>query len=662
MSHSRTSTIALCLFVTASAAAVHAESFRSEADAPPGKGAAIAAFQKQIRGRHVDAPRRDGRRLKAAERDARATIPHWTGSFTHQGLTYPYTMVGTDPKRGSATTTIPTVLIPLRFVFEDGTVMDASADSIDGRTSIEGILASPIFQRHEFSVGGIGVGNTQYGDAFQRANFWTAVSRGSRDYHVLLAQPRVAPAFEVAVPAWAVDFVTDPDSGSPVPLIDGGVLVQAEADAIAHAGVSPQALPIVVWGNAFGRGGFGGFHGAFEVPGGLQTAISTGYHPRSPSYFLAEDTYILSHEILEWMNDPFTDNFTPGWSFPGFEYPHCISSPFVADTLEVADVLEFFAESDVEVPMGPTSFHVADSVFLDYFTRAPSAAANGQYTFFGITTSPSPKCAGHVELDLQTFEVPGATSTNARGINNRGWIVGDFVDASRRRHGFVYDRRGFTPLDYPGAVSTIAYKINDAGQIVGSYTDAGGLIHGFSYGGGAFASIDVPGSLDNTAIARGINSRGDIVGEYDLTVPITHGFTLQGGQYQTLDSPFGVQAEIGDINDAGVVVGDAYDDPTGIVHGFSFDGRTYRLIDFPGAEVTLPSAVNNRGEHGGFFTDPFFGSNGYVTIRGYPYEVYAAVNGLNDTQAVGFTFRLVNCDSAGFCQFRRFGYVATLPK
>src|SRR5262249_40710556 len=41
------------------------------------------------------------------------TIPHWSDSFTYNGLVYTYTMVGTDPRRGSATTVIPTVLIPL---------------------------------------------------------------------------------------------------------------------------------------------------------------------------------------------------------------------------------------------------------------------------------------------------------------------------------------------------------------------------------------------------------------------------------------------------------------------------------------------------------------------------------------------------------------------
>src|SRR5690242_6389125 len=60
------------------------------------------------------------------------TIPHWSDSFTYNGLVYKYTMVGTDPKKSSATTVIPTVLIPIRFVFADGNVFDASTDIVEG--------------------------------------------------------------------------------------------------------------------------------------------------------------------------------------------------------------------------------------------------------------------------------------------------------------------------------------------------------------------------------------------------------------------------------------------------------------------------------------------------------------------------------------------------
>jgi hypothetical protein len=611
--------------------------------------------------RHVDGPHKQSK--VNHDRQGVETIPHWSDSFDYHGLTYRYTMVGTDPKRGPATTIIPTVLIPLRLVFGNGFVSDASTDLIDGRTAIDGIVNSPIFKGHDFTVGGISVGNTQYGDAFQRANFWDSMSG---HYHVLLGQPAVAPAFEVHVPDNLVVFVTDPVTGSPVPLVDFSVLDQATLDALQAAGVSPRELPIVVWGHVFGSGGEG-FHAAGEVPGGVQTFIATTYHPGHSLGILNDyqDVFILSHEVLEWMNDPFNDNFTPGSDIPGFDSPHCLSDSLSGDRLEVADVLQPLLDADVAVTTGAGTYHLTDGAFLDYFTRAShSRSAGGRYSFFGTATSPSVACAGHVEVDLATFEFPNATSTAAQGINNLGWVVGEFTDALSKSHGFISDGPHFWQLDYPKANFTTALKINDSGQVVGYYQDADGLLHGYSYFRGKFESIDFPGSVDNTALARGVNSRGDIVGEYDLTVPITHGFIRQHGHYRTVDTPFALQTEVTDINDAGLMVGDTYDDPfNGPTHGFLSDGNTFTLFDFPAASDTFSVTVNNQGAHGGIFFDPFYGSKGYVTIYGYPYEVYANVEGMNDrNQIVGFTFKPFACDATGVCQVRQVGYVATLPK
>ena len=103
-------------------------------------------------------------------------------------------MVGTDPQKGSKTTVVPTEIIPLRFVFPDGTVYDSSTDIVDnGQTAIQRIIASPIFQNYDFVINGTRVGNTQYGDAFQCANFWNSVSTRSPEYHVLLDSPPCCP-------------------------------------------------------------------------------------------------------------------------------------------------------------------------------------------------------------------------------------------------------------------------------------------------------------------------------------------------------------------------------------------------------------------------------------------------------------------------------------
>jgi probable HAF family extracellular repeat protein len=604
-----------------------------------------------MRGHRFASPKSRRQKNVNPDRDDLATIPHWSDTFTYQGLTYKYTMVGTNPKHGSATTTIPTVLIPIRFTFEDGTVVDANNDDF-GRRNIDSIISSPIFQPTNFTVGDVNVGNTQYGDAFQRANFWKFVSDRARDYHVLLGQPSVAPTYDAFVPA-DQGFVSHHDDGSIWAFVQDGFLAEIAVNAVQQGSVSPQTLPIVLLGPQMGVDS----HGSYEVPGGVQTYV-----------FCASFTANVSSAILDWLNNPFNDNFTPGYhQRPLFFGPsfRCESSlpeisPDVFDQLEAAAY--FFHERVITTSSG--AYLLGNGRFLDYFTRAaPSRSAGEQYTFFPLDlqdvlpNSPSPPCTGHVEVEMTTLEYPGANSTTALGINNRGSIVGSFLDASNRRHGFIYNGRNFTQLDHPSAVrGTTASKINEAGQVVGWYFDAAGLPHGFLYFQGNFISIDFPGSIDNTTLAIGINSRGDIVGLYDATVEITHGFIYQNGQYRTLDAPFGQQAEIRGINDSGLIVGDSYDDPfNGPVHGFSLDANGFTQFDFPDALFTLPYAVNNRGMQGGIFLDQSFERSGFVTIYGYPYEIYGNVFGMNDKrEIVGSRF---DPDSG-----RTVGYVATLPK
>src|SRR5258708_30575792 len=71
-----------------------------------------------------------------------------------------------------------------------------------------------------------------------------------------------------------------------------------------------------------------------------------------------------------------------------------------------------------------------------------------------------------------TVDVPGATNTNATGINNRGQIVGFYNDASGD-HGFVLssDRRTFTTIDNPAEIGVTSLQgINDDGYVIGLFT------------------------------------------------------------------------------------------------------------------------------------------------------------------------------------------------
>ena len=81
-----------------------------------------------------------------------------------------------------------------------------------------------------------------------------------------------------------------------------------------------------------------------------------------------------------------------------------------------------------------------------------------------------------------TFNPPGNSLADAFAISDSGLIVGDYVDGiTSQTHGFLYENGVFVNIDYPNALpgTTELRGVNDAGQIVGFYTDSGGKEHGF---------------------------------------------------------------------------------------------------------------------------------------------------------------------------------------
>jgi len=104
-------------------------------------------------------------------------------------------MIGTDPAKGSATTTVPFVIIPLAIRFSDGTVLDPTKPiqaACGGKSTALALTEnSPLFQDINWKSGTSDVGTTQYMDAFQRATFWKTVKNKAPNYHLLLGKPTV---------------------------------------------------------------------------------------------------------------------------------------------------------------------------------------------------------------------------------------------------------------------------------------------------------------------------------------------------------------------------------------------------------------------------------------------------------------------------------------
>ena len=122
-----------------------------------------------------------------------------------------------------------------------------------------------------------------------------------------------------------------------------------------------------------------------------------------------------------------------------------------------------------------------------------------------------------------SFDLPDAydaCNTRARAINSTGVIVGAFQ--TRRPHslcggpwhGYIRDADGstFTPFDVTGATSTDANGINDRGDIVGQYVTNDGKSHGYLLPGNGepLITIDFPHQTEETN-AFGVDSSGKVV-------------------------------------------------------------------------------------------------------------------------------------------------------
>ena len=94
----------------------------------------------------------------------------------------------------------------------------------------------------------------------------------------------------------------------------------------------------------------------------------------------AEDINALSHELSEWMNDPFVDNVVPVWQSP------------LAPQYGCSNVLES-GEPLVGVSFTVNGYHPQDEAFLSWFAhQTPSIGIRERYTYLGTLTSPSPLC------------------------------------------------------------------------------------------------------------------------------------------------------------------------------------------------------------------------------------------------------------------------------
>jgi hypothetical protein len=295
----------------------------------------------------------------------------WNGTFIDlTARKVSFTMVGTDPSQTNTTTTVKVLVVPIKMVFPKGVsggpkIFDPKNKLADGKSVIQRVLASPLFNSGiDFKQGNVDLGNTQYIDAFQRGTWWKYVRKNSK-YHVIL-KPTVAPEQTITcsnssdcsvVQEWTL-------SG----LIDINLFDQNLQRFMSILQVTPDVFPLFVTYDTYETSGqccIGGYHSANAGQPAGQTYAAATYVDKVGA--LSQDVSALSHEIGEWMDDPFVDN-----------YVNCKDNPL----MEVGDPLEGERNfGGYPYKLNGFTYNLQSLVWIDYFGDSPKVPANHWYSF-----------------------------------------------------------------------------------------------------------------------------------------------------------------------------------------------------------------------------------------------------------------------------------------
>lgn len=327
-------------------------------------------------------------------------LPYFTARLNSFGSLLPITFLGTDPSVPRADSSpIPAVIVPLIVNFLDGSgVLDATA-------IVNNTIESPLFTPANFTVGGTNLGMTQYGDAVQRGEFWSFANPGgvSPNYHLLLGTPTVLPAATINVPAGSGTLIVT-GLGVPFGRVDARFWEPAIVNLLSAIGATPDQIPIFLATNlglyvsAPQNCCIIGYHNSTSgLAMAFQTWIYASWLPQNLFSGGFEDVLPLSHEVSEWINDPFVGALSfqqvPGvnWVAP-YQVPGqggaCQVNFETGDSVEALPNGSFIITGSNGFP-----YHLQDAVFVWYFLHTiPSPAVNGNYTLQGIFPGPSTVC------------------------------------------------------------------------------------------------------------------------------------------------------------------------------------------------------------------------------------------------------------------------------
>ncbi len=329
-------------------------------------------------------------------------LPVWNYTVTaaQDGKTYSGSIVGQAPT-SNASTTVPTVIIPVvlritqggtTFVF-DPTQPDAGC--LGGtNTALALEQNSPLFNSAPFTLNGVSVGTTQWPDANARGEFFSQLATGS-NYHVLLSTTTgptltisinartsgttTAEVFSLSGTQCGTNATTNPAAKIAVVNINT-IDAQLQSYITAH-GLTTGQFPFFVTYNAVISGGAAnnlnnccilGYHNALSNG---QTYGIGEFEGRNGTVFTGvADVAAPSHEVNEWLNDPFGTNPTPAWGAIG-QVSSCQSN------LEDGDPLSGTLMPTVS--LNGFTYHLQELAYFSWFYGGTSLGTGGKFSSNG---------------------------------------------------------------------------------------------------------------------------------------------------------------------------------------------------------------------------------------------------------------------------------------
>jgi hypothetical protein len=352
----------------------------------------VATADQQAAGTVEQAPASDEKR--GHRPPPPPSLATFTGVVAVGRTRYTYTMIGSNPElRLARNVVVPVAIIPMRLEFSDGTVLDPTQPDacLGGRLPLTVTLESPLFQDFDY-----GEGPRQFLEQIRRLEFWkyTAPGKLNPGYSVRLS-PFVLPTQRLALsPASVTQEVACRATGGTQKMghIEGpdfGNFLQSQVvPQFPKWGVNASTFVLLLLPFAdFTTNGVEtafSYHAAFFTPHGMVTYAAAQLGLAFPGNVV--NIGPQSHELAEWLDDPFGDNATPPWGNTGQVTSGC------EPVLEVGDPLTGTFLAPIKMPNG-ISYQPQETAFFSwFFDQVPSLGFDGWYSSGGTFKTPAAPC------------------------------------------------------------------------------------------------------------------------------------------------------------------------------------------------------------------------------------------------------------------------------